>query len=62
MRKMKCTITIEETADGKLLILANIPTGAEQTIAGQLASQLLQGSQIIMNKITGQDAEIQEAS
>lgn len=62
MPTMTCTITIDETAEGKLLIMANIPTGAEATIAGQLAARLLEGSQIIMNQITGQDAAIQQAS
>lgn len=62
MPKMKCTITIDETAEGKLLIMANIPPGAEATIAGQLAQRILEGSQIIMNQITGQDAAIQQAS
>ena len=62
MPKMKCTITIDETAEGKLFIMANIPDGAEATIAGQLAKRLLEGSQIIMNQITGQDADIQQAN
>lgn len=57
---MTCTITIDETAEGKLLILASIPDGAEETIAGQLAARLLEGSQVIMNQITGQNADIQK--
>ena len=62
MPKMRCTITIDETAEGKLMIMANIPDGAEATIAGQLAKALLDGSQALMNEITGQDAPIQRAS
>ena len=62
MPAMRCTITIDETADGKLLIMANIPEGAEATVAGQLAARLLEGSQTIMNQITGQDAPIQRGN
>lgn len=62
LTKMRCTITIDETADGKLLIMVKIPEGAEETVAGQLAARLLEGSQVIMNQITGQNADIQQAT
>lgn len=62
MPKMRCTITIDETTDGKLFIMANIPDGAEATIAGQLAARLLEGSKLMMDEITGQSAPIQTAA
>lgn len=58
MSEIVCTITITEL-EGATHIHANIPEGAEHTIAGQLATRLLMGAQVIMNKVTGQDAQIQ---
>ncbi len=52
---MHCTITIEETPDGKLCIHGNIPAEAEKTVAGALTKKLLEGAQFIMNTTLGKN-------
>ena len=58
----KCTITIQETDDGKLHIMANIPDKSEKTIAAALTKALLDASAGIMNTVLGQNETPQRAT
>ncbi len=59
MPNITCTIAIIEV-DGHISISANIPDGAENTIAGAMAKQLLNGAAVIMNRATGDNKKIEK--
>lgn len=56
---MKCSVEISETADGKLVILAHIPEGAENTVAGRLAKTLIAKAAEEMNEVLGADQKVE---
>jgi hypothetical protein len=51
MPKAVCTITIDESEDGRLNIAVNIPDDAKDTIAEALARTLLANAADVMNSI-----------
>lgn len=61
-RDISCTVTITETAEGKLAIFAKIPTGAEGTIGGQLAEKLVDAAAHLMNEVLGEKATVQRGT
>lgn len=59
-KNVECTVTITETPDGKLAIMANIPERAEHTIAGALARTLIERSAQVMNEILGDNQTVEK--
>lgn len=57
---MKCSIKIEETSDGKLVIVADIPKKLENSVAATLTRALLENAKGIMDTVTGQNGKIIE--
>lgn len=51
--RAKCTIVIEETDEGKLLIMGKVPDSAKGTIAATLAERLCMVAEEIMNGALG---------
>lgn len=60
-KNIECRITITE-ADGKLVILANIPDGAEDTIACALTKALIEHSATAMNAVLGDTQTVEVVS
>lgn len=58
-REIRCSVVITEI-DGKLAIMAQIPDGAENTVAGTLAKALIEQSAGIMNAILGEDQRVEK--
>jgi hypothetical protein len=59
-KNTECHITITETPDGKLSIIANIPDAAKETVAGVLAERLMAHSTEVMNAILGEDKKVEQ--
>ena len=57
--KYECTISIIET-DGELSVTGDIPGSAAGSIAEMITLQMLRAAQIVMNSVTGQNAQMHE--
>lgn len=58
-KNIRCSITITEM-DGKLAVLANIPDGTEDSIAGVLTRALIEQSAALMNEILGENQVVEK--
>lgn len=58
-KNVKCSVIITEV-DGKLHIMAQIPDGADDTIAGTLAKALIEQSAGIMNMLLGENQVVEK--
>lgn len=58
-KNIQCSVNISEV-DGKLMILAKIPDGAEETVAGTLARALIEKAGEIMNDLLGDDQKVEK--
>lgn len=61
MTNVKCTVTITEI-DGKLSIFANIPTGAEKTIAGLVTEMMIGQSAAMLNEALGKREKVERVT
>lgn len=59
MPNVQCSINISEV-DGKLYIKANIPDGAEKTIAGSFTKALMDGAGIILNTMLNDNQTVEK--
>lgn len=60
MANIACTIAVNEV-DGTLSISAQIPDGAEKTVAGAITKAMLEGGRVMMNKVLRDNQEIKLA-
>jgi hypothetical protein len=58
-KNIQCSVNITEV-DGKLMILAKIPDGAEESIPGLLAKAMIQRSREIMNEVLGENQRVEK--
>lgn len=58
-KNVQCSVIVSEV-DGKLMILAKIPDGSENTIAAVLTKALIEKSSEIMNEVLGENQRVEK--
>jgi hypothetical protein len=53
------TITVSETADGKLSLFASVPDHATGTLALQLTDTIMEGAREILNKLLADNKKLE---